>query len=679
MFISKQFGWAFFATCLIFAVSASNLSAQDTTNTLNTIVVTTRLPSESLREVTSNVTIITEEDLQNAPGDTLESALRREGVHIMEYPGQGTSTIELRGIRNSLPAETGGLGNRALLLVDGRLAGTGNTSAIMKSNVARVEIIRGPAALVYGSQAMAGVINVVTKTGEGDFSAHLKAGLGSWSFSDQSVGIDGRASGVDYSFGFYHSRVGDFTDGEGVIAIGSDTKGLYSASFNLGYNFLDDHQRIGVIGRYFLNRWQGTGNGYSNTSKDGNIRLKNYSYDFLYTGASPDDIYSWQLRYYHVSDSYYSFNTTDRRSETPYYTVVDTNGIQAQFSIDTAITSLTGGIDWVKYDYIQGSTYTDGYFTEGNLSNIAGFLTGNLKLADDSFILSGAVRFDKFSSEASSKTASSDNSLDNWSVSVGAAYLPVEWLKLRANFAKGFRAPTISEMTMDYATTWGGHYVGNPDLQPEFNTSWEVGLDISTDFYLNISATLFNTHYTNQIYSVSAPWLGPGYYTYLNNTRDTKNTGVEATIDFDIGRYLGYDFSLTPYFKTTFYITRDGYFNTGIETTDITLRVPKVNFTYGVSFDYPEIGLNASINASYFGTMKDTFYDYNIYANHIIDTEPYTLVDIYISKTLINYDDQHKVTVEASVRNLLDKYYQGYPDYPSPGRSFYVALSYDFN
>jgi vitamin B12 transporter len=169
---------------------------------LDTVVVTASRGEESVREVTTNITVIDRQAIERAPADRL-------------------------------PTETGGLGSRVLILVDGRPALTGNVAAIIKTNIERIEIIKGPAAISYGSQTMGGVINIISKRGEGDLSARVQAGFGSYSFSNQEFGMDGRTGLFDYSFGVYHSETDDFKNGKGVLVKGTDNKWIYSGAIKV--------------------------------------------------------------------------------------------------------------------------------------------------------------------------------------------------------------------------------------------------------------------------------------------------------------------------------------------------------------------------------------------------------------------------------------------------------------
>ena len=149
-----------------------------TVTELEEVVVTATRVEEQKKEITSNVTIIDGEKIKNSSAKDLGDLLAEEGIgHIQKYPGALT-TIGIRGFR------TEALGNdlmgHVLILLNGRRAGTGNAAKIMTKNIERVEIIRGPASVQYGSAAMGGVVNVITKKGRGKPSAFVEGMLGSF-------------------------------------------------------------------------------------------------------------------------------------------------------------------------------------------------------------------------------------------------------------------------------------------------------------------------------------------------------------------------------------------------------------------------------------------------------------------------------------------------------------------
>lgn len=653
------------------------LWAQETA-VLDTVVVTSSRAPESIREVSSNITVIDRQALEAAPYERIDQILRREGIQIRDLPGQATSSVELRGFRSANIGNEGGFGGRVLILVDGRPAGTGNVARLTKTNVERIEIIRGPAAVQYGTAAMGGVVNVITKQGEGDFSAHLKAGFGSYSFNDQEGGFNGRSGGFDYSLGLYHSNTaGNFKDGDGNTMYNTDNKALYSGSLNLGYNFLDDRHRIGLATGFYDNHVQGTGGSISygpstKTSDISSVENENQSYDLTYAGRDEEGFLSWNARYYHLLDKYASYYTRDRATERPYTTDTKMDGTQLQATANWQVVELTAGFDWLQYKTDMYSSYGYGV-PHYELSNTAGFMLAKVRLLDDNLIFSGGVRYDRYESDTVKRQATNDN----WSPSVGAAYHPTDWLKLRANYAKGFRTPTPSEAAQDFVYTsyYGStHYYGNPDLNPETSNTYEAGFDLDFD-YLRTGLTYFHSVHKNEIRSYS-PRTGES--TYLNASRDTVYDGLEWDLSFSFGRFCGWDsLDVRPYFKGTAFTRRKAYDDSNNNRPMIAPYVPKYTAAYGVDFDYPEFGLLVNLNAVYTGSRVEQNFGYN-YSGNWVDSPAFTTFDLTVDKVLATWADESRISLQASVRNMFDEYYEPTLDYPAPGRNVYIGLRYDY-
>ena len=154
------------------------------------VVVTAGRVKEKKKEVTSNVTIINEEEIKISTATDLGDLLAEKGVgHIHKYPGASTS-IGIRAFRTDTTGVD--LAGKVLVLIDGRRSGTGNASKIMTKNIERIEIIRGPASVQYGSAAMGGVVNVITKQGRGKPTAFVEGVLGSYEYQESSVGFSGK-------------------------------------------------------------------------------------------------------------------------------------------------------------------------------------------------------------------------------------------------------------------------------------------------------------------------------------------------------------------------------------------------------------------------------------------------------------------------------------------------------
>jgi vitamin B12 transporter len=192
----------------VFAGEARN------TVTMDEVVITAGRVEEKKKEITTNLTIIDEEEITNSSAANLGDLLAEKGIgHIHKYPGVSTS-IGIRGFRTDTTGVD--LAGKVLLLLNGRRAGTGNAAKIMTKNIERVEIIRGPASVQYGSAAIGGVINVITRQGEEKPTAFVDGLLGSYGYREGSAGFSGKYDQVDFSGTFTRDSGDDYDTAQGA-------------------------------------------------------------------------------------------------------------------------------------------------------------------------------------------------------------------------------------------------------------------------------------------------------------------------------------------------------------------------------------------------------------------------------------------------------------------------------
>jgi vitamin B12 transporter len=196
------------AACAASCLSPSFSSAADQ---LAAVVVTATRQETRTNEIIADVTVIDRETIEQAGPTTLPELLSRQpGLHVVSNGGAGkTASIFLRGTSSG----------HTLLLVDGVPFGSATTGGpslhnLPLSQIERIEILRGPASSLYGSDAIGGVIQVFTRRGEGPVRVNAYAGIGSDNTREAQAGASGRSGAFSYSFGA--SRL--TTDGFSVAA-----------------------------------------------------------------------------------------------------------------------------------------------------------------------------------------------------------------------------------------------------------------------------------------------------------------------------------------------------------------------------------------------------------------------------------------------------------------------------
>lgn len=486
---------------VVFAVATVGLTAaaaaqeaQDTVRLEDITVTATRVPV-SAGALASSITVLRGEELQARGIRNVLDALRTvPGLNVVQNGSFGAATsLFLRG----------GESDYVKVLIDGvavnQPGGAFNFANLTVINVERIEILRGPASVLYGSDATVGVVQIFTKRGDGPFrvSAGSRAGLGRYDYmlNDSLVRNQFGSLGLD------------------VAVSGATGRSSYTIAL----------ERFGSAGAYDFN------NEYDNTVVSGGFWVR------------PDDAtdLALSLRY---QDSEFHFptdgagNPVDRNAFS--LNEVTTIGVEAgRFLTDRvearlilASNVVSGGTNDAQDD----ENDTQGFYAFRSIQDLSRQsvdLRTNVYLDDGIILTAGAQleqqeerTFNESESEFGPSSGSTDVERSNrayyaqllanmagFSVVVGgrlddneafgtfvtyraAAAYRLSGTKLRASVGRSFKAPTFFE---NFAT---GFVVGNPDLEPERSFSWEVGLERTLfDGRLTLVSTYFDQTFEDLI------------------------------------------------------------------------------------------------------------------------------------------------------------------------------------
>jgi len=694
------------------AAASAQGEARSTTATLDTVVVTASRTEEKLKEVTTNVTVINEEAIKKSTASDMSELLRQQGFDVAGYPAGGKKLV-LRGMSQSGSMSTNDMNSNVLVLLNGRRLASSSVDTIGLTNVERIEIIRGPAAVQYGPSAMGGVVNIITKRGGEKTEIRAEAGAGSNDMERLKLAASGQSENgrVDFSFGAGQQYRGDYKTGEGWVWDGTRTGNQQGFNGEMGVNLTEGH-RLGVNYNYF--GIFGTECPVMNpTAADPSVPprfggqsahdVTNSSVAITYDGSSEDKDFNWQGRFSFgsledKSASIYEQWYKDAAYYSDYYSedTVDMKQFTAMLGYDGGgLFALSGGLDNLVYDVSGRTGSTPGYEYGSSGSpeykDFGAFLSGKLRFLDDSLIFSAGGRFDSYElDQRASGAANKNKSLTNVSPSAGVAWLPVEWLKLRSNYSKGFRMPTPSELWGSYSAS------GNEDLDPEKSKTWEVGLDVNWEF-LNTGLTYFRSKWDDKILTQQ---IGASEWQYTNLTGATI-AGYELALSADLGQAFKQNWTLRPYVNLTYLSTLRNEDYSGSpksanfagapyqSPSNLVLdgRLPnisKMTASYGLDFVEPNIDLTANINATYAGSKWSQDYsrvppgDWDYSKAVWTEYTPGTIVGLSLEQGIWKFADLGKLKVRAEVNNLFDKYDEAYLTYPGPGRNYYLGLKYEY-
>lgn len=628
-------------------------------NALDAVVVTASRAQEAKRELSANVTVISEAEIKASPASTLADLMQQQGFFVVTTGD--TTNIQIRGYGSLSMANEPE--NTVLTLLNGRRIGSANLALLGLANVERIEIIRGPSAVQYGSSALGGVINVITKRGqEGKPNASFEIGGGSNGLVREKLAVGGAVGGFDYSVGATNYSRNDVTTSEFGRWYHTDVDHNTMGFVDLGYTIAKNH-RIGLShyqGDVASNLPTASGGIRDNNTPAapyGEYRKKNKSTTLSYAGSTEDKAFDWSTSY------------TEGREDSEYKSYGYTNFIEnrifnVQAGYNGSLFSLSAGFDSLEYN-----AYASNAPTKPKMADDGVYFAGKLRLLDERLIFSVGGRYDNYENTSREGNSYKDN---HYGGSYGVAWLPAEGFKLRANYAEGFKMPSTKQVGGE--APW---YAGNPGLMPEIGKTWEFGADV---YWRSVAASLtyFNSKYENKIIALYVPALGKYQY---QNLKNAELSGVEGSLRADLGKEFGLNYSLSPFASFTWLETRKTTDTTQFITyngskIDTLPNTPEWMFSYGVDFNHPGYKLKSRLNANTYGTLLTRDWSNGgVY----IKRPSGTVVNWSIDKELVELSNNlGKLSVRAEINNLFDGKNEMYWGYPGQGRNFYLGLRYDY-
>lgn len=615
---------------LIFTLYPLYGSSINDTIRLDEVIVTGSMPKVNLHNLPMSISVVTESQIEARKDNSLLPLLNEEvpGLFITQrgimgygVAGGAAGAMSIRGVGG---APTAGV----LVLIDGHpqymgLMGHPLADSYQSLMTERVEVVRGPASVLYGSNAMGGVINIITKQKK-QTGQHNSARLMYGSYNSLNAEV---ASGGQY--------------------------GKYSSMLSLGYNRSDGHREnmdfeqfngYTRLGYDFNSNWKSFADlNISKTlsSNPGSVKVPIVDNDAdIIRGVASAVI---ENEYGDTSGAlkfFYNFGTHDINDGYPISSsfIPDTrfksNDMMLGFTAYQSFSFFEGNKATVGFDFqrfggkaIQEHTLDaakDSTLADININNLAGYLNIQQSVFNNTLTLNGGIRLDQHELKGS-----------EWIPQLGLSYTPTPYTSLKAIISKGFRNPTIREMYMFPPQ--------NPNLEAERLMNYEVSfLQSFLEARIRMGINLFYIKGDNMI-QVDFVDGRP-----LNvNSGEVENRGFELTVNYSA--------------------TDNMHFSANYSMLDMTYKIIGApEHKLYVSGNYIYNKWNFSTGIQYLGDLYTSV------------KPELKKVDALLLNARVNYKAFKWMDLFLRGENLLDSVYEINEGYPMPGITLYGGVGLTF-
>jgi vitamin B12 transporter len=602
----------------------------------DTVVVTaTRIPTPEA-QVASSITVVTAEDIDARQLRTLPDLLQQvPGLNVVQTGGPGGQTsVFMRGTKS----------NHTKVLVDGiDLSDPGNPTGAfdfgqyLTQDIEKVEILRGPQSGLYGSDAIGGVINIITKSGTGDPKGTASLEAGSFDTFNQTAGLSGALQQFHYAATLDHFHAGStpvtplyaLAPGEQRI---NDYDDNLSASTKLSYDIAPNFD-LGLVARYSDTHLRITGDNFDsfplvfpNTAQSENDARQLYT---RLTGhlASFNGAFEQTLGIAYSNLKLTDLSPEDARSDTSSERVkFDWQGIVTFNQAEKMLFGAEHQRDEIRTPISASTIINSGYAElESNLA--------------ENFYDTVSVRYD-----------GNDRFGGKVTYRVAPTYLIAQTgTKLKFTVGSGFKAPTLDQLFENFPD-FG--FFANPNLRPESSVGWDLGFEQSlTAASLRFGVTYFHNSIKNLITDTA------DFSTYTNIGRAVTE-GVESFMAYEPTARLQVRLDYT-YTQAT-----DESSHTEL------LRIPKHKADINVGWRATDkLLLNATVLAT--SSWKDGNRDFTNFEP--LDAGSYTVVNVAAS-----FDLNSHFSLIGRIDNLFNRHYENPLGFQRPTVGAYAGVKARF-
>jgi len=661
---------------VVFSGSIRFSFAQDYALDLGKINIQATRTSVPISDISQSVTVITQDDIQKSTATSVTDVIAAQsGIFVTNYMGNPKGVkMDMRGF-----GETSA--SNFLVLVDGRRTNQVDMSGvdwgqISLDSVDHIEVLKGPATVLYGDNASAGVVNIVTKTGYQSNEPPIKveSEAGSFGYWKSSFAAQGTAKHFDYFLNFSHQDKDGYRQNNNYWA--NDLLGnlkvcptdKVSVDLSSGYH-LDQY---GMPGALFASDIATLGRKASTHPEDRGWTSDyfiNIDPKIVFPLKAQDVEFSWFSSFRKRFNKSLSVDSWGR-----WDTAHEINSFELRPKLSTEI--LMG--ERAKNNFVTGFDYF--YAKDKVRSGYQGSAEDFVNITKETFgiyALNDMEFMEKFLVNMGGRATWADYDFDQRQVAVnkekksisdgalnaGVGYKYRENSQVYFDYARSFRLPTTDEYYQNKYLAWGGGGGLNTDLKHQVSHNYELGIRDFSLPWLKTDMNLFLMDVKNEIY------YDPLTYKNSNYSPMTRHWGFELE-----GKAQVFRNTLEPFINWTW---QDAFFKGGEYSGHKVPFVPQNKISSGVSVNLSE-RIKTTFSVNYIGKS----FAISDQANAQAKLNSYVTFDF---KTDFSYKG---LKVWFGVKNMFDRLYDAYGVYsssagkvgfyPAEGRSFLGGVSYEF-
>jgi vitamin B12 transporter len=635
-------------------INGSYLFAQqDTSKTLEEVTLTAnRFPSKSL-QTGKVVILISKEEIERSGSKSLSQLINEQGgIYINganSNPGKDKS-IYLRGARVE----------HTLITIDGvpvyDATGIGSNFDIRNipiESVERIEILKGSQGSLYGSDAVAGVINIITKKpANKNLSTEGNLSYGSYKTLRTAIGVSGKNKKIDYRIGYDYFNTEGISEAAGPLSTKPEEDGFkqHGIQTNVGLQ-VNDNIRLQPYIRYSTILGELDQDAFTE-ALDYTYDLKNFQAGLknevkIHKGNLKQLYQFTKTKRDYLNDSTdknilyekYSFsNFTANEHFADVYYVQSSGKITGTIGSDFRASS-TEQISF--YDYGFGGT-PDTLPTPAKQNQVS--LYGALNYAGNAFSIEAGGRYNHHSKYGS-----------NGAFNVNPSYVINNRVKLFCNISSGYRTPSLYQLYSIY---------GNKELKPEESVNIEGGIQL---FSKENNGSLRATYFIRNVKNLIVFYTSSAFVSSYINRDKQKDQGLELDGKLNAGI-----FSIKA-----FYSYVDGQIETKKGTKDTSYfnlyRRPKHSTAVTIGTQITG-SLFTSLQASYFSKAKDIYFNPTTFTPSEVTLNDYVLINFYTEYAF----PAKRLVLFADLRNISNTVYRESEGYNTPLFNGYGGLRFKF-